>query len=226
MEKKTYISIASVIISILLLIYAIDMCYTLDYFYDFTGKSLGEKGNLWFRNDIQFLLAKKNKIHDTIWMSSLYLHIIGSLAAILIGPFQFISYFRAKFKKLHQFLGKIYIGSILFLGFPTGLYMAVYANGGIWASLGFTLLSFLWLGTTYFAYKKIKKWEIEAHQNWMIRSYAITFAAVMLRIWTPLLSWDLGVNHNLTIALTAWLSWIPNLLVAELLIFMRKKYAN
>ena len=109
MQKKTYISIASIIISILLLIYAIDMCYTLDYFYDFTGKGLGEKGNLWFRKDIAFLLQKKEKIHDIIWMTALYIHIIGSLSAILIGPFQFISYFREKFKKIHRFLGKIYI---------------------------------------------------------------------------------------------------------------------
>lgn len=226
MEKKTYISIASVIISILLLIYAFDMCYTLDYVYDFTGKSMGEKGDLWFRNDIVFLLQKKDKIHDIIWMTSLYIHIIGSLSAILIGPFQFIPYFREKFKKLHRVLGKIYIGGILFLGFPSGLYMAFYANGGIIASIAFTLLSFIWLGTTYLAYKKIKNWEIEAHQNWMIRSYAITFAAVMLRIWIPVFTFYWGINFQTTLVTTAWLSWIPNLIVAEIIIFIRKKIAK
>jgi len=48
----------------------------------------------------------------------------------------------------------------------------------------------------------------------MVRSYALIFAAVTLRIELPLLT---AAFHDFTPAylVVAWLSWVPNLLVVE-----------
>jgi hypothetical protein len=48
----------------------------------------------------------------------------------------------------------------------------------------------------------------------MIRSYALTFAAVMLRIWMPL-SDLVGIPFESAYPIAVWLAWVPNLLVAE-----------
>ncbi len=215
---------------IILLLGAGLMLYSLEYYFDFfhytdeawmRKKGLPGVEDMFFRKDIDFWLQKRNKVNDPIWSTALYLHIIGSLLPILIGPFQFWDTFRERWMKTHRSLGKIYVFFILGLGVPTGYYMALFANGGLWAVIAFLLLSSLWLGTTLYAYLNARKGAIELHQEWMIRSYAVTFAAVTLRLWTDILPSDFGVSHKDTIVLAAWLAWIPNLIVAESIIRWR-----
>jgi hypothetical protein len=48
----------------------------------------------------------------------------------------------------------------------------------------------------------------------MIRNFALTFAAVTLRLWLPA-SVVSGVPFGIAYAIVAWLCWLPNLAVAE-----------
>ncbi len=172
-----------------------------------------------FRTDINFLLVKQTLIHNTAWMTAFYFHISSSILCLVTGPFQFVRYFRQKaWIKWHRTTGKIYIFSILFLAAPSGAYMAVFANGGIGAKLGFIILSFLWFMSTYIALHAIQHKNISQHRAWMVRSYALTFSAVTLRLWVPILSNVFGVAPEFTVVITAWINWIPNLLVGEILI--------
>ncbi len=50
----------------------------------------------------------------------------------------------------------------------------------------------------------------------MVRNFALTFAAVTLRLYLPA-SAVVGVEFELAYAAIAWLCWIPNLVFAELL---------
>jgi len=54
----------------------------------------------------------------------------------------------------------------------------------------------------------------------MTRSYALTFAAVTLRIYLPL-SQVAGIPFEPAYQTIAWLCWVPNLIVAEWLILRR-----
>ncbi len=172
-----------------------------------------------FRTDINFLLVKQNLVKDIVWMTAFYCHITSSILCLVTGPFQFVSYFRKKnYIKWHRNAGKVYIFSILLMAAPSGAYMAVFANGGIGAKLGFIVLSFLWFMSTYTALYAIRQKNIAQHRAWMVRSYALTFSAVTLRLWVPILSTVFGVEPEFTVVITAWINWIPNLLVGELLI--------
>ena len=51
----------------------------------------------------------------------------------------------------------------------------------------------------------------------MTRNYALTFAGVMLRVWSPL-SVGMGADFTTAYVIIAWACWIPNLLVAEWII--------
>ncbi|RZJ36326.1 MAG: DUF2306 domain-containing protein, partial [Brevundimonas sp.] len=53
------------------------------------------------------------------------------------------------------------------------------------------------------------------HRRWMIRSLALTFAAVTLRIMIPL-SMISGLDFAVAYPAIAFLCWIPNLLLVEL----------
>jgi len=150
-------------------------------------------------------------------LAMLMVHIVGAMLAILIGPFQFLPGLRkGRWLKVHRWLGRTYLLSILFGGLG-GLYMAQFAYGGIISRFGFGALAILWLYTGYRAYKHIRNKEIEVHRQWMIRNYALTFAGVMLRIYLPL-SMGLGFDFVTAYVIIAWLCWVPNLLVAEWII--------
>jgi uncharacterized membrane protein len=174
-----------------------------------------------FRPDIYFLLAKKQIVNFVPWRLAFYIHITGGLIALAIGPFQFLDKLRTKNVKLHRNLGKIYVAAILLLGGPAGFFMAFFANGGPWADLGFIMMAFLWVGTTWLGLRAIMRKNVVAHVRWMIRSYSLCFAAVTLRILTPMLSLVFHLKISLILILVAWLSWIINLLVAQLIISLK-----
>ena len=150
-------------------------------------------------------------------MTMLITHIIASMLAILIGPFQFLPGLRkGRWLKVHRWLGRTYMLSILFGGL-SGLYMAQFAHGGIITELGFGTLAVLWLYSGYRAYRHIRNKDLEAHRQWMIRNYALTFAGVMLRVWAPL-SVGMGADFTTAYIIIGWACWVPNLLVAEWII--------
>jgi uncharacterized membrane protein len=171
-----------------------------------------------FRSDIHFLKEKQDVVFNVFWRTAFYIHITGGMLAIVLGPFQFLRQFRNRNFKVHRLMGKIYLAAILFLAGPTGLFMAFYAEGGFGGAAGFTVMALLWIFTTWKAYESIMARKIDAHRNWMVRSYALTFAAVTLRLWVPWASHYLGISPEITVISSAWISWIPNLIVAEILI--------
>lgn len=175
-----------------------------------------------FRSDVYFLLAKKAVVDFLPWRVAFYIHITGGLIALAVGPFQFLEKFRARHMKLHRQLGKIYVAAILVLGGPAGFFMAFFANGGPWADVGFMVMAFLWVGTTWLGLRDIMRKDLMGHIRWMIRSYAMCFAAVTLRILTPTLSLVFHMKIAYILILVAWLSWMINLVFAQLIIILLK----
>lgn len=175
-----------------------------------------------FSSTYNFLQVKQDVVYNVAWRFSFYTHITGGILSLLIGPFQLLPKLRQHYPKLHRVMGRIYVVGILFIGTPSGLYMAMYANGGILASVGFSILAVLWFTTTLLAVMHAINRNLKAHKQWMIRSFALTFAAVTLRLWVPILSLGFSVDPEVTVIATAWLSWVPNILFAEIIINKKK----
>lgn len=154
----------------------------------------------------------------------LLMHILGAMLAIIIGPFQFLNSLRTgRWLKVHRWLGRIYLLSVLFGGFG-GLYMAQFAHGGLPTQAGFAALAVLWLFSGWVAYILIRSKDIEHHREWMIRNYALTFAGVMLRLWVPMLMMA-GMDFTPAYIMAGWLCWVPNLFVAQWMIRHHRKRA-
>ena len=98
----------------------------------------------------------------------------------------------------------------------SGLYMAVYAYGGIATNLGFAGMALAILVTTLIAYRNIRLRQIRKHRAWMLRSYAVMFSAVTFRLWLGILSAATGGNFTVAYLMASWLSWVLNLLWAEI----------
>ncbi len=145
----------------------------------------------------------------------LIVHIAGMLVAAVVGPFQFLRFLRDRRRWLHRWTGRLYIVSAL-IGGVGGLYMAQYSASGWVSDIGFGSMAVLVLTFTSLAYLRIRAGNVQAHREWMTRSFALIFGAVTLRIYLPLLEGALGEQDGY--ALVAWLAWVPNLIGAEWLV--------
>ena len=166
-------------------------------------------------------LGEKFAAHFPVFLT----HVAGGILALLLGPWQFWGGLRNRYLSLHRWLGRIYLAAVLFGGLA-GLYLAAIAFGGLPSQFGFSSLDVLWLATASLAYLRVRQGDLDAHREWMIRNYALTFAAVTLRLWIPLLL-STGLAFEVAYPIIAWLSWVPNLLAAEIYISSaRRKRAS
>lgn len=140
-------------------------------------------------------------------------HVAGGAVALVMGAFQVNAHFRKSHPAVHRFMGRIYIASVLISG-AGGLALAVRSTGGLVGHAGFGMMAVLWLLTTLLAWKHILNRDFIAHRVWMLRSYALTLAAVTLRIYLPL-SQFAGISFSDAYPAIAWLCWVPNLLFVE-----------
>lgn len=178
---------------------------------------------IYFLIDREFgLLSSKSAelLNDNLWNIAFYGHITLGGFALLIGWLQFSSKLRVKKTELHKTLGKLYVISVFVSGI-CGLFIALYATGGIISVLGFFTLGLIWLATTILGFKAIKNGDVKSHQKFMIYSYAACFAAVTLRVWLPVLAIAIG-EFNTAYKMVAWCCWVPNMIVAFLIVKHKK----
>lgn len=150
------------------------------------------------------------------YITPLLFHAGGGIVALTLGSWGFWGTFRNRYLWLHRWLGRVYLLAVL-VGGTAGFYMALTAFGGLPARIGFGMLALLWLTTGATAYLRIRRGDVRLHREWMTRNYALTFSAVMLRVWLPLFM-ALGYEFPEAYVTVAWLCWVPNLLVAELMV--------
>jgi len=142
------------------------------------------------------------------------LHIIPGGLALILGGFQFSNRLRSLYPVWHRSAGTVYVLAVI-MGGVGGMLLAPNANGGAANSFGFASLAVLWLYSIAQAYRYARQRSWIQHQRWMIRNYALTLAAVGLRLELPLLQMIGGMDFDAAYAIVAWLCWIPNLIIAE-----------
>ena len=162
------------------------------------------------------LSSKPHELVNTLF----YVHITAGGIALLTGWTQFSKRLRNRYLAAHRLVGKIYVIAVLLSG-CAGLYIVFFATGGITCSLGFGLLALLWLFSDIQAYTSIRRLDIVQHENWMIRNYALTFAAVTLRIYLPVFQILGHLDFLISYRIISWLCWAPNLIIAEIVINRR-----
>ncbi len=144
----------------------------------------------------------------------LEIHIAASGVALAIGPLQFLRSVREGLPQLHRWMGRTYVTACL-IGGAAGAAIAMYSTAGMVAGAGFLSLAVLWLAFTGSAFFSARARDFARHERFMVRSFALTFAAVTLRIYLPV---GLSLNPSdfvLPYTIIAWACWVPNLLIAE-----------
>jgi uncharacterized membrane protein len=170
------------------------------------------------------LWASKTKelLENIIWHTAFYIHITFGGIALLTGWTQFSKRLRDHYLNIHRQVGKVYVVSVM-MSSLAGFYIALFATGGITSTLGFGALAGLWFFTIINAYTCILKKDIKQHENWMIRNYALAFAAVTLRLYLPFSQAVVHMDFIVAYRIISWLCWVPNLIIAEIIINKRKQ---
>ncbi|PSN59920.1 hypothetical protein BS50DRAFT_594325 [Corynespora cassiicola Philippines] len=147
------------------------------------------------------------------------LHVICGLLALIIGPMQFRKTLTREHPKVHIWLGRIYMFCILFSGI-SALKVSFKALGYPIGNAGFALLATVWIYTASRGLYAILRGDVLSHTKWMTRNFALTYAAPVLRVLLPLMM-AVGMDGKLALSINGYLSWIPNIIFAEVLIRKR-----
>ncbi len=145
---------------------------------------------------------------------ALSVHAVSSSVALIVGPWQFRSSLRIEHLRTHRLLGRIYAGAVL-AGWLASIPVALHAETGPIASVGFLALGICWIVSTGLAVSCVLQGDVRRHRLWMIRSYALTAAAITLRLYLGIVI-AAHISFAPAYAVIAWLCWIPNLAAVEI----------
>ena len=178
---------------------------------------------LWFIFTAAFHYATyTQEAYGSYWPRRFVLipHILGGVVAITAGLVQVWLGVTGRTRRLHILLGRVYLGAVT-VGSLAGFYLALTTLGSLVFGSGLFFLSAAWVITTGMAYAAVRYRFIDQHREWMLRSYVVTFAFVVFRLFTDGLI-DRGVSPSDAAGVMAWASWAVPLLVLEPILQYRK----
>ncbi|OKI04769.1 hypothetical protein A6A06_08545 [Streptomyces sp. CB02923] len=113
---------------------------------------------------------------------SIAVHALPAGLVLLLGPLQFVPALRNRYRALHRVIGRVYMVSVVFASVAAVL-ATTFSVNGFSAQVAFYLLTAAWLYSLTQAYRTIRRGQVRLHRVWMIRNYALSFAAVLLRVF-------------------------------------------
>jgi uncharacterized membrane protein len=141
-------------------------------------------------------------------------HATFAAVALFTGSLQFLEELRRKYPKVHRWTGRAYVTACI-VGGLTALAIAPDVKSGEVATVGFSLLAVLWIGATLAGWRFATIGNVGSHKRWMMRSYALTAAAISLRL--QIAGFGLaGFSYGRVSDFLSFSCWVPNLLLMEL----------
>lgn len=144
----------------------------------------------------------------------LVIHVVAAMIALLVGPLQFVRRLRTLWPAFHRATGKLYVAAIL-IGSPAGFVLALGSTAGPLAAAGFATVALLSVAFTWLGWRAAVNRQFAAHRVWMLRSWAMTSAAITLRLYLPFAGLVLGLPFYTAYPVIAWLSWLTNWAIVE-----------
>jgi uncharacterized membrane protein len=156
-------------------------------------------------------------------------HVVAGGLALLLSPLQIAT--RPRAPRLHRVTGRVMLAAIAVAG-CSSLVIAPFDTAGPVGTVGFGVTGMVWLFCAAAAFRAIRRRDVAAHRRWAVRTFALTYTAVTLRLLTlPLtallvvLGTNVGVAAARAYAALALLSWVIDLAAAEWYLATRRRRA-
>ena len=144
------------------------------------------------------------------------LHIVPGLIFVILGPLQFVTRIRTRYLNLHRWCGHIYVASGLLVGLTALSMGIVIGYAGPTETAAVTFFSMLFLSFLGLAVFRIRRREIAAHREWMIRAFALGLAVTTMRPMIGIFLAVTGLPFAETLGISFWLAFSLHLVLAEL----------
>ena len=169
-----------------------------------------------------FLRNKEAGFYSSGYFLGFYAHIAAAPLALLCGTLNISHSLRRRWPKLHRRLGKSYVLLVLCLAAPGGAIMSMRAFGGLPSIVCFAMISGAAWWFTWKAWRAAVNKRFAEHGRWMCRSYLMMCSAILLRLIHFLMQ-PLALDPTLSYQWAAWLSWLPPLLVFEIVMVLSRR---
>lgn len=171
-------------------------------------------------DDMPFLLEKAALGKDPFWRGCLVIHVGGGLLSLAAALPQFSRVLLRRMPRLHRAIGWTYVGTVMAVVVPPGLYLAMYAKGGLGGKLGFLVTGVLLFHATWRGLERVLAKDFKGHVAWMLRSYGLAASAITFRLIYHGLFWaGFGTQY----AAAIWLSLLVNVLAVEAFLLWKRK---
>lgn len=145
-----------------------------------------------------------------------WLHIVPGLIFVILGPLQFVAKIRLGHINLHRWCGRIYVASGLLVGVTALILGIVVGFGGPTETAAVTFFSLLFLIFLGLAIFRIRRREVSAHREWMIRAFSLGLAVTTMRPIVAILLAATGLSFSEILGISFWLGFTLHLIIAEL----------
>jgi hypothetical protein len=174
------------------------------YFFNREGKSIA-------------YLAGRESYVEGLFSVGLFWHAMLSPLALGLGTLQI--FYPRNFA--HKFVGSCYILLVL-ISVSGAIILAYYSYGGIWIKANLFALIFFWIVFTGYGVKYLLLQQWVKHRQFMLRSCALTFSAILLRVFSYLGEEVFHINNQSGYPVYVIINWLPLIIGIE--IYLR--YSN
>ena len=145
---------------------------------------------------------------------SAFLHIIPGALFLVLATMQFSARIRRRYPAAHRWNGRTLLTLAAAIGL-SGIYLGLRAPfGGPGESVAAIVFGGFFLGSASRSYVAIRRGDVAAHREWMLRMYAVALGVAVIRLiglpWSALP----GRPQDLFV-LALWSGWILTLGLAE-----------
>jgi uncharacterized membrane protein len=145
-----------------------------------------------------------------------FLHVIPGGLLLALAPLQFSSRIRNQHLRFHRWSGRVLVLSALLVGLSGLLLAARFPYGGPVAAAASFVAGTAFLIALIRAFIAIRRRDVVAHREWMIRMFALGLAIATIRVIGLLVFALTGTSFQKSAGAVFWIGWVSTFTVAEL----------
>ncbi len=151
-----------------------------------------------------FMVEKLPLPHEELWLFALRAHVFSAALALPICVLLMSKNLLRRASRLHRWMGRV-IGMVILLALvPSGLYLSLFAKGGVPSTIGFALSGAIVFVAMVQGIRAARRHDLVAHRRAMLHVLAQLSVAVTSR--TLLVLCDaVGVDAEVAYLVSLWL---------------------
>ena len=162
----------------------------------------------------EFLQGREHYFYG-IYQYAFYSHVLSGPLSLLLGVILISNRIRRRWPKAHRWVGRFQVAIVTLIVAPGGFLMALRADGGNVAVVGFSVLAILTAATALIGYRRAKQRRYSSHEQWMMRCFLLLTSAVVLRLIAGA-SIVTEFENKWVYPVSAWVSWLIPVSIYEL----------